>query len=210
MAKGLQPVLTHPLRSGQDLFVPGRSVLMIDARNTYAGLHVLNADIDYRNLRELFFGDMPLVRALVYALTTDGEYSNMRPFLDWLAYNGYEVREKHGRAFVDANGRHSLRGRVSLEMAVDALEMAPTMDQLILFSGDGNLAPLVKALQRQGVRVTAVSLLTSNPPMIAAELRRQVDRFLDLRDLMPFVGRPRPSRDRSSAVSWQAASIGRV
>lgn len=204
MARGLQPLLTHPLRSGQDLFVHGRSVLMIDARNTYAGLHLLNADIDYRKLRELFFGDMPLVRALVYALTTDGEYSNMRPFLDWLAYNGYEVREKPGRAFVDANGRLSLRGRVSLEMAVDALERAPTMDHLILFSGDGNLAPLVKALQRQGIRVTAVSMLTSNPPMISSELRRQADRFVDLRDLMPLIGHPRPSREQSSDTAGQA------
>lgn len=177
---------------------------MIDARNTYGGLYLLNADIDYRKLRELFFGDMPLAQALVYALTTQGEEFNMRPFLDWLAYNGYVVREMLGRTFVDAHGRHSLRGRVSLEMDVDTLEMAPTMDHLILFSGDGNLAPLVKALQRKAVRVTAVSMLTSNPPMISSELRRQADRFVDLRDLMPLIGRPRPSREQSSDTAGQA------
>lgn len=201
MIRDLQPILSHPSRSGQDLFFPGRSVLMIDARSTYASLHYLNADIDYRKLRALFFGEMPLVRALVYALTTDGEYSSMRPFLDWLAYNGYVVREKVGRAFVDTSGRHILKGRVSLEMTVDALEMATTMDNLIIFSGDGNLAALVKAVQRKGVRVTAVSLLTSNPPMISAELRRQSNHFVNLRELMPFIGRPRPSRDHVRSVA---------
>lgn len=201
MVRDLQPILSHPSRSGQDLFFPGRSVLMVDARSTYASLHYLNADIDYRKLRALFFGDMPLVCALVYALTTDGEYSSMRPFLDWLAYNGYVVREKLGRAFVDANGRHALKGRVSLEMTIDALEMAATMEHLILFSGDSNLAALIKAVQRKGVRVTTVSLLTSNPPMISTELRRQSDHFVDLRDLMPFIGRPRPSRDHVRSIA---------
>jgi uncharacterized LabA/DUF88 family protein len=176
--------------SGQDFFAPGRSAIMIDGNSIQYALRSLNAEIDYRRLRDLFVADRRLVRALYYALVTrDDEEFGLRRLLDWLDYNGYVVREKYGRAFVAANGHRSLRGHLSLEIAVDALELAPLIDHLILFSGDGDLAALVEAVQRKGVRVTAVSTLMTRPPMIARELRRQVDRFIDLRELRPFIGR---------------------
>ncbi len=176
--------------SGQDFFAPGRSVIMIDGSSIHYALRSLNAKIDYRRLRGLFVEDRRLVRALYYALVTRDEVEfGPRRLLDWLDYNGYVVREKVGREFIAANGHRSLRGHLSLEIAVDALELAPLIDHLILFSGDGDLAALVEAVQRKGVRVTAVSTLTTRPPMIASELRRQVDRFIDLRELAPLIWR---------------------
>lgn len=176
--------------SGRDFFAPGRSVIMIDGSSIHYALRSLNAEIDYRRLRGLFVDDRRLVRALYYALVTrDEEEFGPRRLLDWLDYNGYVVREKYGREFIAANGHRSLRGHLSLEIAVDALELAPLIDHLILFSGDGDLAALVEAVQRKGVRVTAVSTLTTRPPMIASELRRQVDRFIDLRELAPLIWR---------------------
>jgi hypothetical protein len=66
----------------------------------------------------------------------------------------------------------------TLELAVDMLEMAPQLDHVVLFSGDGDFRRLVEAVQRMGVRVTVVSTVRSQPPMIADELRRQGDAFL--------------------------------
>lgn len=176
--------------SVQDFFSPGRSVIMIDGSSMHYALRSLNAEIDYQRLRGLFVNDRRLVRALYYALVTrDDEEFGLRRLLDWLDYNGYVVREKYGRQFIAENGHRSLRGHLSLEIAVDALELAPLIDHLILFSGDGDLAALVEAVQRKGVRVTAVSTLTTRPPMIASELRRQVDRFIDLRELAPLIWR---------------------
>lgn len=179
-------------RRGREYFSPGRSVIMIDGNSIQYSLRALNADMDYRKLLGVFVDDVRLVRALYYALTARHEEEfGLRRLLDWLDFNGYVVREKLGRQVVATNGHRMLRGRLSLEMAVDALEIAPLIDHLILFSGDGDLAAMVEAVQRKGVRVTAVSTLTPRPPMIADELRRQVDRFIDLRELMPMVGRER-------------------
>ncbi len=66
---------------------------------------------------------------------------------------------------------------------------------MVLFSGDGDFRRLVEAVQRRGVRVTVVSTIRSQPPMIADELRRQADAFLELQDLQPSIARVLPSRD---------------
>jgi len=47
----------------------------------------------------------------------------------------------------------------------------------------------VKAVQRRGVRVTVISTITTQPPMIADELRRQADTFIDLKTLQTKIGR---------------------
>ena len=59
-----------------------------------------------------------------------------------------------------------------------------------LFSGDGDFRPLVESQQRQGVRVSVVSTIRSQPPMIADELRRQADNFIELDALRDVIGRP--------------------
>lgn len=183
-----KPLRSHQGRTGRDYFGPGRSVIMIDGAGIHDTLRAINADIDYLKLRQLFVGEIQLVRAIYYALIgTDEEAFGLRRLLEWLDYNGYVVRERPSREFTDGNGRRIKRGRVSLEMAVDALEMAPVIDRLILFSGDGAVVPLVKAVQRRGVCVTAVSTLALKPPIIAKELRRQVDHFVDMRELMPLI-----------------------
>jgi uncharacterized LabA/DUF88 family protein len=72
---------------------------------------------------------------------------------------------------------------MDVELAVDAMELADQIDQMFLFSGDGSFRPLVAAVQRRGVRVTVISTISTQPPMIADELRRQADVFTDLAEL---------------------------
>ena len=100
---GAERRLPYSDRSGKDYFLPGRSAIMIDGSGIHYALRALNADIDYRRLRGLFVDYMRLVRALYYVLTMREEDVGVRRLLDWLEYNGYEVREKLGRGFVDAN-----------------------------------------------------------------------------------------------------------
>jgi hypothetical protein len=59
------------------------------------------------------------------------------------------------------------------------LEPAKHIDEMVLFSGDGDFRPLVEAVERHGVRVTVVSSFATQPPMIVDELRRQADAFID-------------------------------
>ena len=87
-------------------------------------------------------------------------------------------------------GRRKIKGNMHIELAVDAMEVAPRVDHIVLFSGDGDFVPLVASLQRQGVRVSVVSTLRSPSPMISDELRRQADNFIDLKVLHDVIGRP--------------------
>src|SRR5206468_7521857 len=103
-----------------------------------------------------------------------------------------------------ASGRRKVKGNMDIELAVDAMELAEHVDQMVLFSGDGDFRPLVQAVQRRGLRVTVVSTISSQAPMIADELRRQADVFIDLVELQARVARegverltlpePRPTR----------------
>ena len=75
---------------------------------------------------------------------------------------------------------------------------------MVLFSGDGDFRSLVEAVQRRGVRVTVVSTISTQPPMVADELRRQADDFVDIVELQAKIGRD-PS-ERAVARAARAAS----
>jgi len=172
--------------------VPGEKIaLFIDGANLYATAKSLGFDIDYKKLLTEFRSRGYLLRALYYtAVIEDQEYSSIRPLIDWLDYNGYSVVTKATKEFVDQTGRRKIKGNMDIELAVDAMEIAGTIDHMVLFSGDGDFRSLVEAVQRKGVRVTVVSTVKSQPPMASDDLRRQADTFVDLSDLADIIGRP--------------------
>src|ERR1700687_3112434 len=164
--------------------------LFIDGANLYATGKTLGFDIDYKRLLTEFQSRGALLRAFYYtAIIEDQEYSSIRPLIDWLDYNGYTVVTKATKEFIDANGRRKVKGNMDIELAVDAMELAEHVDQMLLFSGDGDFRSLVEAIQRRGGHVTVVSTISSHPPMIADELRRQADVFIDLVELKSKIGR---------------------
>jgi uncharacterized LabA/DUF88 family protein len=183
--------------------------LFIDGANLYATSKALGFDVDYRRLLGEFHGRGALLRAFYYTtLIEDQEYSSIRPLIDWLDYNGYTVVTKLTKEFIDAaTGRRKVKGSMDVELAVNAMELAEHVDQIVLFSGDGDFRPLVEAVQRRGVRVTVVSTLASQPPMVADELRRQADAFIDLAELKPKLGRASPERPGSRETRQQVPRL---
>jgi uncharacterized LabA/DUF88 family protein len=173
--------------------------LFIDGANLYATAKTLGFDIDYKKLLKEFQGRGTLIRAFYYtAIIEDQEYSSIRPLIDWLDYNGYTVVTKATKEFVDQTGRRKIKGNMDIELAVDAMELANHLDEIVLFSGDGDFRSLVEAVQRHGVRVTVISTISTQPPMIADELRRQADVFTDLVSMQSKIGRDpidRPVRE---------------
>jgi len=164
--------------------------LFIDGSNLYAAARALDFDIDYKNLLKVFAKNGRLVRAFYYtALIEDQEYSPIRPLVDWLDYNGYTMVTKPTKEFTDSTGRRKIKGNMDIELAVDVLEMAEHLDHAVIFSGDGDFRRLVEAVQRKGVRVSIVSTVKSSPPMVADELRRQADYFIEMDDLRKEIGR---------------------
>lgn len=164
--------------------------LLIDGANLYSATKALGFDIDYKRLLKEFQSRGYLLRAFYYTtLIEDQEYSSIRPLLDWLDYNGYSVVTKLAKEFTDSQGRRRVRGNMDIEIAVDAMELVGHVDHIILFSGDGDFRCLVEALQRKGLRVSVVSTIQTQPPLIADDLRRQADVFMDLVELQPKIGR---------------------
>lgn len=168
-----------------------RLALFIDGANLYAAAKALGFDIDYKLLRQEFMRRGKLLRAFYYtALLENDDYSPIRPLVDWLHYNGFSMVTKPAKEFTDSQGRRKVKGNMDIELSVDAMELAPRVDHIVLFSGDGDFRPLLESLQRQGVRVSVVSTIRSSPPMIADELRRQADNFIELDELKDVIGRP--------------------
>ena len=166
-----------------------RISLFIDGANLHSTARALGFDIDYRRLRQEFDKRGEVLRAFYYTSVID---NSVRPLLDWLNYNGYTVVTKPAKESFDADGRRRIKGKMEIELAVDAMEMAVQIDEMVLFSGDGEYRRLVEAMQRRGVKVTVVSSIATQPPMIADELRRQADVFTDLLTLKPLIGRLPP------------------
>ena len=168
-----------------------RLALFIDGANLYSAAKALSFDIDYKLLRQEFMNRGKMLRAIYYtALLENDEYSPIRPLADWLNYNGFTMVTKAAKEFTDGQGRKVIKGNMDIELTVDAMELAPHLDHIVLFSGDGDFCPMVKSVQRKGVRVSVVSTIRSKPPMIADELRRQCDNFIELDGLRDAIGRP--------------------
>lgn len=173
-----------------------RFAVFIDGANLYQTAKALGYDVDYRRLLEVFASSGRLLRAYYYtALLDEQEYSPIRPLVDWLDYNGYTMVTKPLKEFSQGTGRRKFKGNMDVEITVHAMEIAAAVDHIVLMTGDGDFRSLVEALQRKGVKVSVVSTIKTQPPMIADELRRQADFYIDLADLTDHIARahtPRP------------------
>lgn len=191
------------------LYPDERTALFIDGSNLYATAKALQFDIDYRKLLAYFKEETRLIRAIYYtALLDDADYSPIRPLIDWLDYNGYQVVTKPAKQFTDSMGRVKVKGNMDIEIAIHMMQLADSLDHIVLFSGDGDFRSLVEAVQNRGRRVSVVSTLTTRPPMVADDLRRQCDQFVEIKDLQAKIGRDpseRPPRtyDRQAPAPAQ-------
>ena len=178
-----------------NFFPNERIALFIDGSNLYAAARALGFDIDYKKLLKIFSDVGYLVRAFYYtALVEDQEYSPIRPLVDWLDYNGYKMVTKPAKEYTDQHGRRKVKGNMDIELAIDMMEIAEKVDHILLFSGDGDFRRLVESVQRRGVRVSVVSTIETQPAMLADELRRQADHFIELSDLAKYIGRTNSGR----------------
>ena len=177
-----------------------KTVVFIDGANLYATARGLDFDIDYKKLLAMFRNRSDLIRAYYYTvLIEDQEYSPLRPLVDWLDYNGFTVTTKPAKDYTDLSGNRRIRNSINNDLAVDMLEIAERVDHIVLFSGDGGYRRLIEAVQRQGTRVTVISTVANNAAIIADELRRQADSFIDLSTLRDDIARARSSQSPAQA-----------
>lgn len=186
-----------------------RIAVFIDGANLYATAKALAFDIDYRKMLKEFQARGRLVRAFYYtALAESEEFSSIRPLIDWLDYNGFSIVTKPAKEFIDSAGRRRIKGNMDIELAIDALELAPFIDHAIIVSGDGDLKPVVASLQKQGIRVSVMSSIASQPPMVSDELRRQCDEFIEIAHIVNRIGRdPQERAERLQRSAERRAAV---
>jgi uncharacterized LabA/DUF88 family protein len=184
------------------LFYPQEKLaLFIDGANLYGAAKGLQFDIDYKRLLGLFARKGVLVRAFYYtAVDETAEFSPLRPLVDWLDYNGFSVVTKPLKEFTDSQGRRRVKGNMDIELAIDVMEMSDQVDHIVIFSGDGDFRRLVEAAQRKGRRVSVVSTIRTQPPMVSDDLRRQADNFIELEELKPMIMRDGGQRTAHAAA----------
>lgn len=164
--------------------------IFIDGANLHASVRAVGFDIDFKRLLRLFREKSRLVRATYFAAIEDeGDHQRVRPLVDWLAYNGFAIVTKRLRIYTDDAGGRRVRGDIGVELTVVAMGLARHLDHIVIFSGDGDLRYLAAALQQMGKCVSVVSTLGTHPVMVADELRRQADHFVDLAELKPLIER---------------------
>jgi uncharacterized LabA/DUF88 family protein len=176
--------------------------ILIDGANLHATCAALGFTVDYKKLIESFDGTI-WKNYYFTALPSGDEFSSLRPMLDYIEFNGFTVIQKPSKEFTNttrfvcqkcaaSNAVHQTKtkGNMDIEIAVIAKEIAPYVDNIILFSGDGDFKFLVEGLQRaHGTYITVVSTIKTNPKMCADDLRRQADEFVDLSDIRQHVER---------------------
>ena len=160
-----------------------RMALFIDGPNFYGSIRDVGIKVDYTRMLNFFQDKARLIRAYYYTALMEDRSEERNDFLrrltDWLSFNGYTVITKPTKIFSDASGGHVMKGNMDIEIAIDMLDMAQHIDHAVLCSGDGDFRRLVEAVQRRGVRVSIVS----TEQMLASELKRQADEFIDLNDI---------------------------
>ncbi|TDE34154.1 NYN domain-containing protein [Antarcticimicrobium sediminis] len=172
--------------------------LFIDGPNFYHTARALNFDVDYKRLLETFQAKGRLLRASYFTPLADTEdHVAIRPLVDWMQFNGWTVVTQPARIFEGDDGRRRIKGSTDIALTVEAMNLAPAIAHAVLFTGNRDFAPLVSGLQAKGTRVSVVSTLRAQPPMISDDLRRQADAFVDLDTLRHDIARPA----RDSAVA---------
>lgn len=180
-----------------------RVAVFIDGAHTYGSAKSLDFEMDFARVLEYFKTEYRLARAFYYtAIREDEEFNSIRPLIDWLAYNGYRVVTKPFKEFTDPVGRKKVKANLDVEMTVDMMEMAASVDHIVLLTGDGDMRRAVEAVQRMGARVTVISPLSG----AADDLRRQADAFVDLAKFKDKFQRVERNADNRGVVATASRS----
>jgi uncharacterized LabA/DUF88 family protein len=155
--------------------------IFIDGSNLYMSAKALGFRIDFTKLKK-YYQTMGDVAQAVYftALPPKDVESPLRRMVDYVEFNGFTLIQKETKEYTDLIGNKKLKGNMDVEIAVYVGEVANTLSDMVLFSGDGDFRCLLESCQRRhGVHCTVVSARS----LVADSLRRQANEYVDLSTL---------------------------
>jgi uncharacterized protein (TIGR00288 family) len=148
-----------------------RVAIFIDTNNLYhSAKNLFGARVNFAELLKTAISGRKLVRALAYVVRT--KTGEEKPFLEALKNLGIETREKELQEYYGGLKKADW----DVGIAVDAIRISPSVDVIILASGDGDFLQLVEYLKNQGKRVEVIAFGRTT----SSKLKEMADEFIDL------------------------------
>lgn len=156
----------HPLKHPDQ-----RVGVFIDVQNMYySAKNLFSAKVNFGNIVKEATAGRKLIRAIAYVVSTESKEE--QPFFDALYNLGIETKDKPLQIFYGGEKKADW----DVGITVDAIRLSPSLDAIVIVSGDGDYIPLVEYLQNQGKQVEVVAFGgTASSKLIEA-----VDDFIDL------------------------------
>lgn len=156
----------HPLKHPDQ-----RVGVFIDVQNMYySAKNLFGAKVNFGNIVSEATGGRKLIRAIAYVVRT--ETKEEQPFFDALYNVGIETKERPLQVFYGGDKKADW----DVGITVDAIRLSPSLDTIVLVSGDGDYLPLVEYLQNQGKQVEVLAFGGTT----SGKLKEEVDDFIDL------------------------------
>ena len=146
--------------------------IFVDVQNMYYSARALyNSRVNFKELLKEAVNSRKLIRAIAYAVKAgEKDEENFHKALDGI---GFEVKLKDLQIFYGGNKKADW----DVGLAIDAIELAPKLDVIVLVSGDGDYIPLVEHLKRAlGCRVEVMAFGRS----CSTKLSEVCDQFIDI------------------------------
>lgn len=177
-----------------DFHLDEKLAIYIDGANLAGIMKQLDWQIDFGNLRTTFSKQARLIHTYYFTALSDTGYDGVRSLAEWLSRNGYIVVSKPLKVSTNhQTGANTFKGNVDVDLSVHMMQIAPHVDHIILFSGDGDFRALIEAVQKMGRRMTVIA---SSKVGTSPDLIRQADQFLDLEDMRKYLDRDPKTRTK--------------
>jgi len=153
--------------------------VFVDVQNLYySAKNIYNSKINFKELLKIAVDGRKLIRAMAYVIKAD--VLAEKTFFDALEQIGFEIKSKDLQVFFGG----FKKGDWDVGIAMDAIEVAPKVDTVVIISGDGDFLPLVEHLQRaMGCRVEVIAFGKSGSSM----LKKGADNFIDLDERTRYI-----------------------
>ncbi|MFW9991602.1 MAG: NYN domain-containing protein [Candidatus Odinarchaeota archaeon] len=176
----------HPFQSTIETSKSGVSShigLFIDGGNLYHAAKKLGFKVDFLRLRDYFVPPGKKLFRAFYYTAHDANQPFIMKILDWLRHNGFTVVSKQVKIFSTS----AMKGNLDVELVIDMMINMNNYGTAVLVSGDGDFTRCVVELQKNGKKVHVVSTEKTSPSLLAQELKKQADKFIELAEIIPQI-----------------------
>jgi len=148
-----------------------RVAILIDVQNLYhSAKNLYGARVNFREILKTAVSQRSLIRAFAYVVRT--KTGEEKPFFEALTKLGIETRVRDLQEYYGGLKKADW----DVGITVDAIRIAPSVDTIVLASGDGDFLQLIDYLKNQGKRIEVIAFSRS----ASSKLKEGADEFIDV------------------------------